>query len=402
MTGKPRYVTKPTDSPIWVSEPFRVFFPFGIAAAIFGLLIWPLHYFGWWPVYPAIQHPRILVFGFGAAFVFGFLGMAWPRFLEAEALKMWELVILGALWLVGQLAYAKVAIAGGDLFMGGACLWLLFILGRRLFAEGRDLPPPGFAIAFLSVGLATFVLLSWGLGWNSQSPDREHLFRLIGYQGFLLLPLMGVGSYLFPRFFQKPGERPPSVTGRRRAACVWLSAALVLVSFFVEVFLSVRWGNVVRISAVILWGTGAVPVLFNGKAGGTRPWALRFGIAFILIGFACRAIWPREVFAFEHILFLGGFSQIMLLVADRVTLGHCEGPGAIRPKSLRWRWIVWLMVLTAMTRATADLVPSTRISHHIYAAVMLIVIFLIWWTDHGRRMMRVPREEKPAESSRSG
>ena len=80
-TRTPRHETKPNEVPIWVSEPFRVFFPLGIAAAIFGLLLWPMHYFGWWPIFPAIQHPRLLTFGFGAAFVFGFLGTAWPRFL---------------------------------------------------------------------------------------------------------------------------------------------------------------------------------------------------------------------------------------------------------------------------------------------------------------------------------
>ena len=68
MAGKPpAYRTLPTDAPIWVSEPFRVFFPLGIAAGIMGLLLWPLHYAGWWPVYPALQHPRLLIFGFGAA-----------------------------------------------------------------------------------------------------------------------------------------------------------------------------------------------------------------------------------------------------------------------------------------------------------------------------------------------
>ena len=54
----PAYETLPTEAPIWVSEPFRVFFPLGIAAALFGLLLWPIHYAGWWATYPAIQHPR--------------------------------------------------------------------------------------------------------------------------------------------------------------------------------------------------------------------------------------------------------------------------------------------------------------------------------------------------------
>jgi hypothetical protein len=393
MSRKPRYVTQPTESPIWVSEPFRVFFPLGILAAIFGLLLWPMHYFGWWPVYPGIQHPRILISGFGAAFVFGFLGTAWPRFLEAEALRVWELLGLVALWAAGQLAYAKVAIAGGDLFLAGACLWMLFVLGRRLSGSDREMPPPGFAIAFLSVVLAGVTLLGWGLGWANRSPEVFHLYRLIGYQGFLLLPLLGVGSYLFPRFFPPGKNGRHAVHGSRRAFAVWFCAVLILISFFVEVFLSMRGGNGLRILALMVWVWGAVPMILAGRAPSTRAWSLRFGLAMILLAFLCRVIWPDKVFAFEHILFLCGFSQLILLVADRVAVGHGEDPALIRPRSLRWRWIVWLMFLTAATRATADLVPSTRVSHHIYAAIMLVAIFAIWWGENGKRLRRLPPNE---------
>jgi uncharacterized protein involved in response to NO len=114
----------------------------------------------------------------------------------------------------------------------------------------------------------------------------------------------------------------------------------------------------------------------------------------MVAAFLCRVIWPERVFAFEHLLFLCGFTQLILLVADRVATGHGDDPEQIPPKSLRWRWIVWLMLLTAATRATADLVPQTRVSHHIYAAVMLIAIFVIWYWENGPRLLRRPPEEE--------
>ena len=168
---------------------------------------------------------------------------------------------------------------------------------------------------------------------------------------------------------------------------------MIIASFFVEAYLSVRWGNALRLVAVLSWSVGVLPVLFQGKSPGTRPWALRMGFFMICACFFCRVIWPQQIFAFEHLLFLGGFSQVILLVADRVVSGHClETPPA--PKSLRWRWIVWLMILTAATRATADLVPSTKTSHHIYAAIMLITILIIWFAEIGPRLKRVPAEEE--------
>ena len=387
--SKPRYETLATEEPVWASEPFRVFFPLGITAAIFGLILWPLFYAGWWPVYPALQHPRILIFGFGAAFVFGFLGTAWPRFLESTALNRVEVVLLASGWLAAQVAYGMSYISSGDLIAATTGCVMLVILGRRLFSAGRDLPPPGFALAFISVLLSVVVLFSWGFQLHLSSPKTDQLLRLFGYQGFLLLPLLGVGSYLFPRFFQGGGKPGPGVSSRRRMLVVWGTAVLVVTSFFVEVYLSVSWGNALRLVAVLFWIVGVLPVIFRGRAPGTRPWAVRMGFLMICAGFFCRTVWPHQLFAFQHLLFLGGFSQLILLVADRVVSGHClETPPA--PKSLRWRWIVWLMILTAATRATADLVPSTKMSHHIYAAIMLIAVMVIWFTEIGPRLKRTP------------
>ena len=376
--------------PVWLSEPFRILFPVGLLAAIFGLLLWPMHYFGWWPVYPAIQHPRILVFGFGAAFVFGFLGTAWPRFVEAPAFRAWELIPLVAAWTCGQVAYAKVAIRGGDWFLGAALLWFLCLLAVRTIGKQRDLPPAGFVIAYLGVAIGALVAFGWALGWNLASPGVDYFLRLLAYQGFLLLPILGVGSFLFLRFF--PPSSLPTNSGLR-GFFLWSAVLVLLGSFAIEAFGSVRWGNLIRICGLLLWAFGVVKPCFLGRAGATRPWARRIGLGLIAVAYLCRAIWPHEIFAFEHILFLAGFSQVMLLVADRVAVGHGGDPGQLRPKSGRWRWIVWLLLLTAATRAAADLVPSTRISHHIYAAVMLIIVFGIWWWENGKRLRTVARED---------
>ncbi|MCB1228874.1 MAG: NnrS family protein, partial [Verrucomicrobiae bacterium] len=391
----PAYQTLPTDAPIWVSEPFRVFFPLGIAAAVFGLVLWPLFYAGWWASYPAIQHPRLLIFGFGMAFIFGFLGTAWPRFLEAEALRPWELVGLVIAWLAAQAAYLLNQIRTGDLIAGVACLLLLTILGRRLFGrENRDLPPPGFALAFVSVMMTTVVLLIWAAGKGEASVPTHLFTHVVAYQGFLLFPILGVGSYLFGRFFQVPGKRPPAKPPYR-AAAVWGSAAVMLISFAFESFGWIRTGNGLRLMGFAIWALGAIPGIWKLPAPNTRAWALRIGLCMLPVGFLCRLLWPNQlfVFGFEHLLFLGAFSLVMLLTADRVILGHCDDPKAIPPKSKHWRWMLWLILLAAATRATADLVPSTRTSHHIYAALTLCAVLIIWLAHHGRRLRRQPPEE---------
>jgi len=161
----------------------------------------------------------------------------------------------------------------------------------------------------------------------------------------------------------------------------------------VEAYLSARWGNLIRLAAFVFWAGVALPGIWTVKAPLTRAWALRFGLIMLALAFLCRVIWPSPLFAFQHLLFLGGFCQVILLTADRVVLGHCDDLATVPLKSRAWQWIVWLMVLTAATRATADLAPSTRVSHHIYAVMMLVTILLFWMGCHAKRLGKTPPDE---------
>ncbi len=208
MAGRPvRYEVAAGGSPLWASEPFRVFFPLGLAAGIVGLLLWPLHFAGWWSIYPALQHPRMLIFGFGAAFVYGFLGTAWPRFLEAKALRRWEVFCLVLAWTGSQIAYGMGEIARGDAaaFTGG--LFFLGVLGFRLLGKGREWPPPGFSLAFLAVAMGVATLFLWARGIGRDEVAFQHGLRLVAYQGFSFCRFWGWVRILCAPV-RGPGEAP--------------------------------------------------------------------------------------------------------------------------------------------------------------------------------------------------
>lgn len=82
--------------------------------------------------------------------------------------------------------------------------------------------------------MATLGLWFWEVA-KDEVPFQSFL-RLLAYRGFLLLPLLGVGSYLFVHFFAGAGKPPAKV--RLRGAVVWLPAAGVLASFAGEAWLS--------------------------------------------------------------------------------------------------------------------------------------------------------------------
>jgi hypothetical protein len=64
-----------------VPDPYRVLFPIGIAFALAGSLIWPIH--SWWhTAYPGIAHQALMIEGYQISFVLGFLLTAMVGFLR--------------------------------------------------------------------------------------------------------------------------------------------------------------------------------------------------------------------------------------------------------------------------------------------------------------------------------
>ncbi len=350
-------------------------------ASIAGVLIWPLYYAGIGGFVPQLQHPRIMIFGFGLAFVIGFMGTAWPRFLESAAMKRYEITGLIITWSAAQTAYVIRNLVIGDSLVALTLLMFLLMLGVRA-RQATSFPPPGFALAFGAIVIGLFTATVWALFPLPMSAEIFLFTKLAAYQGLLLLPLLGVGSYLFPRFFSSDGEKPIMSAPRFRAFGVWGTAILILVSFIVEANGWVRSGNGVRFLAVLWWAGMATPAIWRAKLKSTRAWALRIGIYSIALSFLVRAIWPGPAYAFEHLLFLGGFGLSILLVADRVSIGHGGEPATLHKKSKLWQWIVWLLILTIGTRLSADFKASIQVSHYIYAAILWGAIAVIWTSYH--------------------
>jgi uncharacterized protein involved in response to NO len=93
----------------------------------------------------------------------------------------------------------------------------------------------------------------------------------------------------------------------------------------------------------------------------------------------------------EHLLYIGGFGMLMLIVGSRVLFGHSGDLEGFFGKSKWVRLLIFLGVLAATTRATPAWVPSTTVSHHIYAAWTWGLLSLLWLLWHRHRF--VTRDE---------
>src|SRR5476649_520235 len=79
---------------LFCEEPFRLFFPVGLMLGIVGVSLWLLYYAGIIATYPATAHARLMIEGFMASFIIGFLGTAGPRITSTRHFSRGELTAL--------------------------------------------------------------------------------------------------------------------------------------------------------------------------------------------------------------------------------------------------------------------------------------------------------------------
>jgi uncharacterized protein involved in response to NO len=233
-------------------EPFRIFFPAAVLAGVLGVALWPLHFGGIVPFYPGPAHVRLMAYGFFGAFIFGFLGTALPRMLSAKPLGVGNVAALFGTYLLMVGSYSAGKIVWGDVVL---LVWLALFLGMiapRAW-QRRDTPPPGFVL----VALAWICVAAGAVIAVIQSRSELDLFwinlqRLLSSQGFVLLPILGIGPFLLPRFFgmESPHDFPemtrPSAAWRRKAALALVVGVVIIGSFVWEAKGGFAWAHGVR------------------------------------------------------------------------------------------------------------------------------------------------------------
>ncbi|HEY5915685.1 MAG TPA: NnrS family protein [Verrucomicrobiae bacterium] len=365
-------------------EPFRLFFPWAVVWGLVGVSLWPLHFSGWVTWYPGANHGRLMASGFFGGFVIGFLGTAMPRMVGAPRLAGLEVGCLFALYTAMNLADALAYTAVGD----GLFLLLLAMLTASLVWRVRkrtDLPPPGFVLvglAFLSAAAGTLLALLQNrlegyYFWLALRP-------LLQFHGFILLPILGVGGFILPRFFGLPSRHdfpesrlPPP--GWTREVIIALGvAATIGFSFVWEAAGHPRTGSAARFlvsAAYLFWH---VPFFCSKVRGSSLALVLRFALLLLPAGFLATALFPAHRLALLHLTLIGGFSLLTICVATRVVFAH-SGRQSVLPGRLPWLTIaVMLMLLGMVTRISGDYVPKILSTHYSYGALLWAVGVVLW------------------------
>lgn len=359
-------------------EPFRIFFPAGALLGLAGVSLWILFYLGAGIPYPSVAHARLMIEGFMASFMFGFLGTAGPRLTSAPPFSFAELASIFTLDLLAAGLHAGEAHRSGDICFAACLLMFVWTLARR-FRQRKDCPPPNFVLVALGLvsGMVGSVIVA-----ATEAAQYSHAYQFgnaLLSQGFVLLPILGVGPFFIGRLLDLSGpDLPESRTfppgWMRQAVFAALIGGAIIASFAFESFDLARTGGWIRASAIALY------------LGARLPWRgrtfladyLRAAVVSILCGFTLIAFFPSYRVGLLHIVFVTGFNLLIFTVATRVVFGHSGNLDRLKVRM--WFFIAAsaLLFVAMASRVTADLSPRSRVLHLVAAAVCWVAASLTW------------------------
>lgn len=372
---------------------------------LLGVLLWPLFHAGWLPYYPSIAHTRLMISGFAAFFIFGFLMTAGPRLLGVPAFKRATVLSVFLLSCSACIAQLFNWIVLGDLLFCSSVGVVLFFAAQT-YRFRSDCPPPGFP--FAALGLACAFLGSLSLALVTMGWDSPHLFgfgKILLFQGFTLLPIVGVGAFFFPKLLGSRNEhdfpemRIANAAWKRRFRhSAWVGFGFLL-SVALELAGYVAAAYLLRLGALVGYCCSEIPFRdfrLHRNIHGAQLLAI---LSTIAIGLAGAAFFPGQKVAWLHAYFLVGLTGVIFLVSIRVVFGHSGRPDLILKSGRLSKWITGALTLAAATRIFADFYLSVQTSHYLYAAALWLVCGFAWLLFVApKTMVTEPEGSRPCPS----
>lgn len=310
-------------------EPYRILFPLGAVAAIIGVLLWILFQNRWISFYPRQAHANIMFMSFLWSFICGFLMTALPRMTSTFRADFFELFIVILSVFIQIVLNVRNLVSDSIYFFSFQILVLAFFLLRR-FIVYKKIPFEGFyfmPFAFLQglLGIIVFYV---------NKSDFSSFYVLAG-EALVMNLIFGLGSRLIPVISRYPGALMPDAKTPLSNKTFTLTLALVLNGgFLLEVFMHKQAGAVLKLIAIVIMTIKYFRFFKRPSVFNIVAYLLKLAMIALVVSMALSAIGVSTI-ASLHLIFIGAFVLVTLIVSSRVMLAHGNQNLNYEMKSLR-------------------------------------------------------------------
>lgn len=382
---------------VWRREPYRLFFPLGLALAWAGVLHWLLHGLGLLPDYRPVFHSITQIQGFLMCFALGFLLTAIPRRTGTAPPAAWQ-VVLAAVCSVAIVICAWFGWFGLAQVFWIAIVIMLIGFAVKRFRSGQATRRPPNSFVWIPLSLAIGVAGSILIGLDGILGDEYYrvyaLGRLLLLQGMFSGLIVGAGGMVLPLLTRGVGPPDGAATAQdRRARLAHVVAALVLAgSFWWEQAIDLQSGLALR---AVLIGWLLVVVAGIWRKPTIPGWHRRLvwlSAWIIPLGYTLAALFPAQKKAGLHVVFIGGFAMMALSVGLHVTLAHGGHQTLARGRPWQVPLCGGFLLVSVVLRTLVDF-DSPRFFPWLATSAGAFLIATLFWA--GLALPRMWREGEP-------
>ncbi|MFN3603274.1 MAG: NnrS family protein [Leptonema sp. (in: bacteria)] len=379
-----------------LENPYRFFFPFAFLGLLLGLGV---------IFFPVVDneviywHREILITLFLLPIANGFLYTAVPRFFNSYFAKTKE-IFLSLFWLV--FLFLLVIIKNKTLYSGIKFVYItqiaLFVIERYTKRKsGNPLFTPFIFVSLFSGFMGS--LLQW-VFFYYPNPILYSIAFSLYYHAFFWILLFGVGTKFFPMLtltVPLSEDRKYQILNKKiySSLSFWYGFSLVLLfTFLMEALEWIALGLWIRAFLVLFLSHEAWYLYFPSQRKGMYTFFIKLYLYSIVIGHFLFPFFPSYKQHLYHIIFVGGFLGLVLIVVGRVLISHEKFDLNLEVKSKILGSAFLLIYIALWTRTTAFLITESYENHLKYASITAILGVLIYMIFFVKKLINKLNQKK--------
>lgn len=353
------------------NEPYRLMFPLGTLFLLWGIFLWIPQIWSQ-DSYPVLTHRTLVLNGFMAMFVGGFLMTAIPKFSRTQSAHKFETLSFAFMALV-IIALSYTTHENLILWCSSLQAILLFSFAFRRFRITTASPP--FSFVFIFVGIILWILSGIAGSLFSEVPQVS-----LQYDGAILAFILGIGSKLIPGILGHSEVLSPANFLKEKKhylktvpSYFYLLMILYVLSFLIEL----QYGNWLRFLIVLFISMKFWKLYLLPPTKTALTYSIWLSAWLILLSVLLKALWLEGFIHAGHSFFINGIVLLSILVATRVLVAH--GPMKKELENSKWLYVItFFIVLAAATRVSAFLMSESYYRHLAYSSFSLGLGIIIW------------------------